>query len=85
MVKIQGVRSQSVYDEINPLHLPEVLSLVSRTRREEELYLALKALMEEVISTVNRKLWLQQRRAHHVAIVEEIDAELAAIEAVEGV
>ena len=52
MVKIQGVRSQSVYDEINPLHLPEVLSLVSRTRREEELYLALKALMEEVISTV---------------------------------
>ena len=44
-----------------------------------------------MISTVNRKQWLQQQRAHHNAIiaedrtkVESIEAELAAIEAADG-
>ena len=80
LVEIQGVESQSLYGEINPLHLPEVLSLVGRRHGRKELYLALKASISDVISTVNRKLYLQRRRANHVAIVEEIDAELAEIE-----
>jgi len=51
----------------------------------------LKSPIAGVISTVNRKQWLQQQRAHHNAIiaedrtkVESIEAELAAIEAADG-
>ena len=84
LVEIQGVVSQSVYGEINPPHLPEVLSLVGRRHVQEELYLALKASIAELLSTVNRKLYLQQRRARLAAELAEIDAELAAIEATEG-
>ena len=51
----------------------------------------MKSPIAGVISTVNRKQWLQQQRAHHNAIiaehrtkVESIEAELAAIEAADG-
>ena len=84
LVGIQGLRSQSVYGEINPLHLPEVLSLVSRRHGQEELYLALKASIAELLSTVNRTSFLQQRRAYHAAMLQEIDAELAAIKSAKG-
>ena len=53
LATMQGVGCQSLYGEINPLHLPEVLSLVSRQNGLEELYVALKASIAEVISTVN--------------------------------
>ena len=87
---LQGVR-QSLYSEINPLHLPEVLALVWFHHGQGELYSALKSSIAGVISTVNRKQCLEQRRAHHEAMiaqhrteVERINAEIAAIEEADG-
>ncbi len=93
LADLQGV-TRSLYSEINPLHLPEVLALVSKEHGQGELYIALKSSIAGVMSTVNRKQCLKQRRAHHeVRIaeyramiaqhnteVETIDAEIAAIE-----
>jgi len=90
LARLQGV-TRSFYSEINPLPLPEVLALAGRHHGQGELYVALKSSIAGVISTVNRKQWLQQQRAHHNAIiaehrikVESIEAELAAIEAADG-
>ena len=69
LVEIQGVVSQSVYGEIDPLHLPEVLSLVGHRHGQGELYVALKASIAEVMSTVNRKRCIQQRIAYHASII----------------
>ena len=52
LAELQGV-SQSVYSEINPLHLPEVLALVGQRNGQGELYLALKSSIAELMSTVN--------------------------------
>ena len=88
--ELQGV-TKSIYSEINPLHLPEVLALASQHHGQGELYTALKSTIAGVISTVNREQCLKQQRGYHNAIiaehsakVEAIDAELAAIEAAEG-
>ena len=88
---LQGVNQSSVYSDINPLHLPEVLSIVGRELGEGELYLALKSSILELIPTVNRKACILQERDVLTrmaellnARVEELNAELAAIEAVEG-
>eukprot|EP00985_Skeletonema_marinoi_P018041 scaffold10020_cov161-Skeletonema_marinoi.AAC.27 len=75
---LQGV-NRSLYSEINPLHLPEVLALVGQHHGQELLYVALTSSIAGVISTVNRKECIQQRRAYHAAKLEELDAELAAI------
>ena len=82
LARLQGVE-HSLYSEINPLHLPEVLSLVGCRFESGELFVALKSSIADVISTVNRKLCVQQRRAYHAAMVKELDAELAEIEAAE--
>jgi hypothetical protein len=81
----------SVYSEIDSLHLPEVLSLIGRSHGQGELYAAVSSSIMTLFSTVNRKKCIQQERAYHAAIaaehitkVEELNAELAAIEAVEG-
>ena len=68
-----------LYDEINPLHLPEVLSLIGQHQGQGELYVALKSSIAGVISTVNRKECFRQRRAYLVAELAELDAELEAI------
>mmetsp|Transcript_17192 Transcript_17192/g.24322 ORF Transcript_17192/g.24322 Transcript_17192/m.24322 type:complete len:444 (+) Transcript_17192:144-1475(+) len=90
LADLQGV-SQSVYSEINPLHLPEVIALVGKNHGQGELYAALKSSIAGVISTVNRKQCLQQEKAYYNAKiaeyrakVEEVEAELATIDAVEG-
>ena len=90
LAELQGVR-QSLYREISPLHLPEVLALVGLYHGQSELYLATKSSIAGVISTVNRKQCLQQQRAHHEAAiahhrtkVETIDAEIEAMEKAEG-
>jgi len=80
---LQGV-NRSLYSEIDPLHLPEVLALVGQHHGQELLYVALKSSIAGVISTVNRKECIQQRRAYHAAKLEELDAELAAINELEG-
>ena len=42
LADLQGV-NQSLYSEIDPLHLPEVLSLVDQHHGQGELYVALKS------------------------------------------
>ena len=94
---MQGVRS-SLYSEIDPLHLPEVLALVGRRHGQGELFVALKSSVAGVISTVNRRECLKHKRAHHEAMiaeymdmiahhrtqVEEVEAEIAAIDEADG-
>ncbi len=89
LCQLQGV-NRSLYSEINPLHLPEVLSLVGQNHGQEELFVALKSSVAGLISTVNRKQCIQeekecirQKMAQLHARLHELDAELAAIEAVE--
>ncbi len=90
LAELQG-EGLSLYSEINPLHLPEVLSLVSRHHDQGELYMALRSSIAGVISSVNREQCLKQWKIHHNAIiaehrakVEAIEAELATIEAAKG-
>ena len=47
-------------------------------------YSALKPSIAEVISTVNRRESIKQRRDYYAAKIEELDAELAAIDAAAG-
>jgi hypothetical protein len=54
LASLQGV-NQSLYSEIDPLHLPEILALVYEYHGLGEFYLALKSSIAGVISTVNRK------------------------------
>ncbi len=90
LADLQGV-SHSLYSEINPLHLPEVLALVGQDHGKGELYVALKSSIAGIISTVNRKECLKQQIAHdkakiaeYKAKVEAAEAEIASIEAAEG-
>eukprot|EP00984_Skeletonema_dohrnii_P015253 scaffold6547_cov141-Skeletonema_dohrnii-CCMP3373.AAC.6 len=78
LFRLQGV-DHSVYSDIDPLHLSEVLSLIGRHHGQGELYLALKSSIMTVFSTMNMKKCIQQERAYHAAKVEEQDAKLAAI------
>ena len=94
---MQGV-SSSLYSEVDPLHLPEVLALVGRRHGQGELYVALKSSIAGVISTVNRRECLKHKRAHHEALiaeyldmvahhrteVEKVEAEIAAIDEAAG-
>ena len=85
--KLQGV-NRTLYSEIDPLHLPEVLSLVGRRHGQDELYVAFKSSIADVISIVNRREYIRQKRDqfiqkrdHYAALVEKLNAELAAIDA----
>ncbi len=86
LADLQGV-DHSVYSEIDPLHLPEVLALIGHNFGHGELFLALSASVTMLFSTVNRKRCVLQQREYHAANiaehrakVEELDAELAAEE-----
>ena len=93
LADLQGVnRLSPLYSEINPLHLPEVLSLVGRHHSHSDMYGALRSSIAALISTTSRKLCLQQRIAQkratlkakiaeHKANLEAAQAELAAFEA----
>ena len=84
LAELQGV-NHSVYSEIDPLHLPEVLALVGRRLGQKELYIALRSSIAGLISTVNRKECIIQQRDYHLAKAKQLDDELAAInEAAQG-
>jgi hypothetical protein len=70
------------YSKINPLHLPEVLSLVGRTHGFNEIHLALKSSIMMLFSTVDRITCLKQEISHHESKLEVLRNELAA--AIEG-
>jgi len=87
LCQLQGV-NRSLYSEINhginPLHLPEILSLVGQNHGQKELYVAVKSSVAGLISTVNRKQCVQERRDYYAAKVAELDAELEEIKAAES-
>jgi hypothetical protein len=83
LAALQGV-NRSLYSEINPLHLPEVLSLVDTYHGQKELFVALKSSVAGLISTVNRKQFLLQKRSYHEAKLNAINAEIAEIEEAES-
>ena len=80
-----------MYNEIDPLHLPEVLSIIDRSHGQGELYVALLSSIMALFSTVNLKECIQQERAYHASKaaehttkVEELDAKLAIMEEAEA-
>eukprot|EP00984_Skeletonema_dohrnii_P009227 scaffold3521_cov151-Skeletonema_dohrnii-CCMP3373.AAC.9 len=90
LCRLQDV-DHSVFSEIDPLHLPEILSLIAQRHRHGEFYTALSSSIVTLFSTVNRKKCIQQQMEYHAAKaaehrnkVEELGAELAAIEVAEG-
>jgi len=91
LCRLQGV-DHSLFSEIDPLHLPDVLALIGRSHGHGELYDVLSSSMMLLFSTVNVKKCIQQERDYHAAKVaehrakaEQLDAKLAAMEeAVEG-
>ena len=85
LCRLQGI-DRSLYSEIDPLHLPEVLSLIAQRHGEGELYAAVLSSIMTLCSTMNREKCIQQERdyhaakaAEHIAKVEELDKELASI------
>ncbi len=82
LAHLQGV-DRSLYSEIDTLHLPEVLALVGKSHGHSEFFLALHASVTGLISTVNKKLCIQQQRDYHLAKAAELDAELEAMEEAE--
>ena len=82
LAHLQGV-DRSLYSEIDTLHLPEVLALVGKSHGHSEFFLALQASVAELISTVNKKLCIQQQRDYHLVKAAELDAELEAMEEAE--
>ena len=97
MADLQGV-DHSVYNEIDPLHLPEVLSLIGEKNGQGELYKALLSSIMALFSTVDMKKCIQEQMEYHAAKaaeyvamaaeqrakLEELGARLKAIEATEG-
>ncbi len=57
---LQGV-DHSLYSEINPLHLPEVIALVGKNHDQGELYMSLKSAIAGLLSTVNWEQCLQKQ------------------------
>eukprot|EP00984_Skeletonema_dohrnii_P015595 scaffold6773_cov115-Skeletonema_dohrnii-CCMP3373.AAC.5 len=85
LCRLQGI-DRSLYSEIDPLHLPEVLSLIAQRHGQGELYAAVVSTIMTLFSTMNREKCIQQERdyhaakaAEHTAKVEELDKELATI------
>ena len=70
LAKLQGVNS-SVFSEINPLHLPEVLALVGRHHGQGELFVALRSSIAGVISAVDKKQSLKEQSAYYRARIAE--------------
>eukprot|EP00985_Skeletonema_marinoi_P026557 scaffold20692_cov147-Skeletonema_marinoi.AAC.7 len=73
MCHLQGIEQSNatLYRQIDPLILPEVLSLVGQTHGQGELYMALKSSIAGVMSLVNRKECLQQKREERIEYLKQ--------------
>ncbi len=72
------------YNQIDPLHLPEVFSLVGCERFEmKDLHVVLASSIVDLLSTVNRKKFVQQQLAEYAATSEKLHNELDQIKAKE--
>jgi hypothetical protein len=80
LANLQGV-DRSLYSELNPLHLPEVLALVGRHHGHGELHAALKSSIAMLFSTVNREECVKQLMEYHTAIIKEHESKIKALQA----
>ena len=64
----------SVFNEIDPLHLPEVLSWIGKKHGQGELYAALLSSIMPLFSTMNREGCIQQKKEYHAAKAAEHEA-----------
>eukprot|EP00984_Skeletonema_dohrnii_P015593 scaffold6773_cov115-Skeletonema_dohrnii-CCMP3373.AAC.3 len=85
LCRLQGI-DRSLYSEIDPLHLPEVLSLIAQRHGQGELYAAVLSSIMTLFSTMNREKCIQLKMEYHAAKIaehkaklEELDKELATI------
>ena len=76
MHRFQGIEYEysSIFSEIDPLVLPDVLALVGREHGQTELYRMLVASVSDLESTMNRKAIIKQK-------IEEKTAQIAALAA----
>ena len=81
--RLQGVDYSygSIFGEIEPVLLPEVLAVVGGSHSHDELYRMLIATAPDLASTVNRKGLFQQAIAQNVARLAALEAEAAALTA----
>ena len=63
-----------MFNEIDPLLLPEVLSLIGRRHGQRELHFGLLQSIMSLLSTVNVTECMKQERAYHAAKVAEHEA-----------
>ena len=73
LCRLLGV-DRSVFREIDPLLLPEVLSLIGRRHGPRELYFGLLQSVMSLLSTVNVTECIKQERSYHAAKVAEYEA-----------
>ena len=83
LAELQKVH-QSVYSEISPIYLPELLSLVGPSHGQGELFAAVKSSIAVLMSIVNRKKRIKVARDYFLARAEQLTAEPAAIGTEEG-
>ena len=81
LADLQGV-GHSVYSEIDPLHLPEVLFWISARHGQGELFVALKSSIIGLFSRVDMKKCLQKQAAYHEARIADHEADIAYYRAV---
>jgi hypothetical protein len=79
MCRIQGIDSATLYSQIDPLVLPEVLALIGRTHGRGELYVAVTSSIAALVSTMNREKYLEERKAFHEAELISINSDLESI------
>lgn len=78
LAELQRVKT-SVYNEIEPLHLPEVLALIGRRLDRTEMYKALSENILSLISTSNLQKYIKiikQQMEHHTSMIAEHAAKL---------
>jgi hypothetical protein len=81
LADLQGV-GHSVYSEIDPLLIPEVLFWISARHGQGELFVALKSTITGLFSRVDMKKCLQKQAAYHEARIADHEADIAYYRAV---
>ena len=81
--RLQGIpyRYDSIFAEIDPLVLPDVLALVASEHGQTELFRMLVNSVSDLFSTVNRKMVVKQKLDDKTAEMEDLSAKMAALSA----
>jgi len=81
--RLQGIPYcyDSIFAEIDPLVLPEVLAVVASEHEQTELFRMLVHSVSDLFSTVNRKMVVKQKLADKTAEMEDLSAKMAALSA----